>query len=72
MALPRGHVNIASFCHDILIMGYCMGYSFATLPQQIPANTGHWPNAATDMTHRFQRRPILTLQGVFPTTPCQI
>ena len=30
-------------------MGHCMGYSVATLPQQIPANTGHWPNAVEDV-----------------------
>ena len=42
-------------------MGHCMGYSVATLPQQMPANTGHWSNAATEMTHRFQRRPSICL-----------
>ena len=41
-------------------MGHCMRYS-VTLPQQIPANTGHWPNAATEMIHNFQRRPSICL-----------
>ena len=38
-----------------------MRYSVATLPQQIPANTGHWPNAATEMTHNLQRWPSICL-----------
>ena len=42
-------------------MGHSMGYSVATLPQQIPANTGHWPNAATEMTHSLQRWPSICL-----------
>ena len=47
-------------------MGHCMGYGVAILPQQIPANTGHWPNAATEMTHSFQRWPsIWSLSCVF-------
>ena len=45
-----------------IYMGHCMGYSVATLPQQIPANTIHWPNAATEMTHSLQRWPSICLE----------
>ena len=66
MALPRGHANNAKFCHDNLIVsnilantGHCVGHSVVTLTQHIQANT--WPNAATEMTHRLQRRPSICL-----------
>ena len=49
------------FAGIAVYMGHCMGYSVATLPQQIPANTGHWPNAATEMTHSLQRWPSICL-----------
>ena len=52
-ALPRGHANIANF----LVM-----ISFVS---NIPANTGHWPNAGTEMTHRLQRRHLPGIGSLF-------
>ena len=71
IALPRKHGDIANFFHDILIVsniltnsGYCVGYSDAKLTQHILTNTGHWPNAATQMTHHFHVSPAFALHWV--------